>query len=128
MRNDLSGDWLIAIRPGDEHALLEATSYDEDAYNCVLAQGELGAVGADEGNIKRQTRNLAIASGRGLNAGTSNTLAIELTYGSDAQPDIKAHMNHIEAWLRYYDKYNGSDSKRVLMEAAWCKALAKIDN
>ena len=47
------------------------------------------AVGADEGDIKRQKRNLAIASGKVLNAGTSNTPAIELTYGSDAQPDIK---------------------------------------
>ena len=48
MRNDLSGDWLRAIRPDDEHALPEATSYDEDAYNCDLAQGELGAIGVDE--------------------------------------------------------------------------------
>ena len=36
-------------------------------------------------------------------------------------------MNHIEAWLRYYDKYNNNESKRQLMEAAWCKALARID-
>ncbi len=42
MRNDLSGDWLGAIRPGDEHALPEATSYDEDAYNGDLAQGVQG--------------------------------------------------------------------------------------
>ena len=51
-----------------------------------------------------------------------------MTYGSDAQPDIKAHMSHIEVWLRYYDKYNGDENKRQLMEAAWCKALARIDN
>ena len=70
---------------------------------------------------------VAIATGQGLSAGTSNTLAIEMTYGSDAQPDIKAHMKHIEAWLRYYDKYNSNESKRQLMEAAWCKALARID-
>ena len=44
MRNDLSGDWLRAIRPDDEHALPEATSYDEDAYHCDLAQGELGVI------------------------------------------------------------------------------------
>ena len=36
-------------------------------------------------------------------------------------------MNHVEAWLRYYDKYRANESKRILMEAAWCKALAKID-
>ena len=50
-----------------------------------------------------------------------------MTYGSEAQPDIKAHMSHIEAWLRYYDKYRTNESKRILMEAAWCKALARID-
>ena len=54
-------------------------------------------------------------------------MAIEMTYGSEAQPDIRAHMSHIEAWLRYYDKHRTSESKRVLMEAAWCKALAKIE-
>ena len=51
-----------------------------------------------------------------------------MTYGSDAQPDIKAHVSHIEAWLMYYDKYNSNDSKRQLMEAAWCKALARIES
>ena len=85
------------------------------------------AVGADEGNIKRQKRNLAVATGKGLSAGTSNTLAIEMTYGSDTQPDIRVYMSHVEAWLRYYDKYRGSESKKQLMEAAWCKALARIE-
>ena len=85
------------------------------------------AVGADENNIKNQKRNLAIATGKGLSAGTSSTLAIDMTYGSEAQPDIKAHMNHVEAWLRYYDKYRTNEHKRTLMEAAWCKALATID-
>lgn len=85
------------------------------------------AVGADEGNIKRQKRNLAIATAKGLSAGTSSALTIEMTYGSEAQPDIKAHMSHIEAWLMYYDKYRTNESKRILMEAAWCKALARID-
>ena len=85
------------------------------------------AVGADEKNIKRQKRNLAVATGKGLSVGASNTLAIELTYGNEAQPDIRAHMSHIEAWLRYYDKYRTCESKRILMEAAWCKALAKIE-
>ena len=40
------------------------------------------AVGADEKNIKNQKRKLAIATGKGLSAGTSSTLAIEMTYGS----------------------------------------------
>ena len=48
MRNDLSGDWLRAIRPDDEHALPEATPYDEDAHKSDLAQGELGAIEVDE--------------------------------------------------------------------------------
>ena len=78
-------------------------------------------------NIKSQKRNLAVATGKGLSVGTSNTLAIEMTYGSEAQPDIKAHMNHIDAWLRYYDKHRTSESKRIQMEAAWCKALANTD-
>ena len=85
------------------------------------------AVGADEKNIKNQKRNLAVATGKGLSVGASNTLAIEMTYGNEAQPDIRAHMSHIEAWLRYYDKYRTCESKRILMEAAWCKALAKIE-
>ena len=48
MRDDISGDWIGAIRPGDEHALPEATSYDDDAYNGGLALEEIGAVEADE--------------------------------------------------------------------------------
>ena len=76
---------------------------------------------------KDRKRNLAVATGQGLSAGTSNTLAIEMTYGSEAQPDIRAHMDHVEAWLRYYDKYKDSESKKQLMEAAWCKPLARIE-
>ena len=68
-----------------------------------------------------------MASGKGFSAGTSNILAIEMTYGSEAQPDIRVHMEHVEAWLRYYDKYKDSESKKQLMEAAWCKALARIE-
>ena len=67
-----------------------------------------------------------MACGKGLSAGTSNTLAIEVVYGSDAQPDVRAHMEHVEAWLRYYDK-DKDTSKKKLMESAWCKALAKIE-
>ena len=69
------------------------------------------AVGADKGNIKRQKRNLAVATGKGLSAGTSNTFAIEMAYGSEAQPDIRAHIDHVEAWLKYYDKCKDSESK-----------------
>ena len=76
---------------------------------------------------KDRKRNLAVASGKGLSVGTSNRLAIAMTYGSEAQPDIRAHMDHVEAWLRYYDKYKDSESKKQLMEAAWCKALASIE-
>ena len=43
-------------------------------------------------------------------------LAIEMTYGSEARPDIKAHMSHIEAWLRYYDKYRTNESKKARMK------------
>ena len=48
MRNDLSRDRFRAIRPDNEHALPEATSYDEDAYDCDEAQGELGAIEVDD--------------------------------------------------------------------------------
>ena len=34
-------------------------------------------------------------------------------------------MDHVEAWLRYYDKYKDSGKEKA-MEAAWCKAVAKI--
>ena len=83
-------------------------------------------VGVDHANIRRQKSNLAVASGKGLSAGTSNTLAIEMVYGSEAQPDIRAHMEHVEAWLRDYDKYKDANEK-ARMEAARCKALAKIE-
>ena len=51
-----------------------------------------------------------------------------MTYGSEAQPDIKTRMNHVEAWLRYYDKYKSNERKKQLMEAAWCKALTTIES
>ena len=47
-------------------------------------------------------------------------------FGNEAQPDIRAHMDHEEAWLRYYDKYKDAGKKKQ-MEAAWCKALARIE-
>lgn len=70
--------------------------------------------------------NLAVASGKGLSAGASNTLAIEMVNGSEAQRDVRAHMEHVEAWLRYYDKYKDAN-KKELMEAAWCKSLATTE-
>ena len=81
-------------------------------------------MGADESNIKKQKRNLAVATGKGLAQGTSYTIAIAWTYGKEAQPDIRAHMDHVEAWLRYYDKYRDSD-KEGAMQEAWFKAAAK---
>ena len=58
------------------------------------------AVGVGESNIKSQKRNLAVATGKGLTKGTSSTIAIAWTYGKEAQPDIRAHMDHVEVWLR----------------------------
>ena len=58
------------------------------------------AVGVDEGNIKKQKTNLAVASGKGPSAGASNAFAIEMVYESDAQPDVRAHMEHVGALLR----------------------------
>ena len=75
---------------------------------------------------KGRKRNLAVTSGKGLGADTSNTLAIEMVYGSEAQPYVRAHMEHVEAWLRYYDKHKDTN-KREHVEAAWCKALANIE-
>ena len=86
----------------------------------------ISVAGADEDNIKRQKRNLAIATGRGRRTDTSNTIVVELTYGNDAQSGVRAHMGHIEAWLRYYDNYKNT-SKAGMRGAAWCKALARID-
>ena len=81
-------------------------------------------MGADESNIKKQKRNLAVATGKGFAEGTSSTIAIAWTYGRDAQPDIRTHMDHIEAWLRYYDKYRSTE-KESAMQEAWFKAAAK---
>ena len=33
-------------------------------------------------------------------------------------------MEHVDAWPRYYDKYNGTGNEGS-MEAAWCKAFAR---
>lgn len=68
---------------------------------CRPARTDAVQYGRTKATSKDRKRNLVVATGKGLSAGTSNTLAIEMTYGSDAQPDIKAHMSHIEAWLRY---------------------------
>ena len=61
------------------------------------------AVGVDEATIKKQKQNMAAALGKGLRKGASATIAIELAWGQKAQPGIRAHLGHIEAWLRYFD-------------------------
>ena len=77
------------------------------------------AVGADESIIKKQKQNLAAASGRGLRKGASATIAIEWTWGKTAQPDVRAHVGHIEAWLRYYDEHKDENLDRI--RRAWKK-------
>lgn len=37
-------------------------------------------------------------------------------------------MSHVEAWLRYYDKYSSDQSKKQLIEAAWRKTLARVES
>ena len=51
-------------------------------------------------DIKRQEKNLSIATGKGLRKGAFATISIEWTYGNEVQPDVKVHLTHIEAWLR----------------------------
>ena len=75
------------------------------------------AVGVDETIIKKQKQNMAAASGKGLRKGASATLAIEWAWGQKAQPDIRAHMGHIEAWLRYFGKYREAKGDRI--ERVW---------
>jgi hypothetical protein len=75
------------------------------------------AVGVDEAIIKKQKQNMAAASGKGLRKGASATIAIEWAWGQKAQPDVRAHMGHIEAWLRFYDEHKGEDMERI--RKAW---------
>ena len=75
------------------------------------------AVGVDEAIIKKQKQNMAAASGKGLRKGASATIAIEWAWGQKAQPDVRAHMGHIEAWLRYFDEHKGEDIERI--KQAW---------
>ena len=75
------------------------------------------AVGVDESIIKRQKQNMAAASGKGLRKGASATIAIEWAWGQKAQPDIRAHLGHIEAWLKYYDDHKEDEMPRI--RRAW---------
>ena len=60
---------------------------------------------------------MAAASGKGLRKGASATIAIEWAWGQKAQPDIRAHLGHIEAWLKYYDEHKGDEMPRI--RKAW---------
>ena len=51
--------------------------------------------------------------GRGLRKVAPATIAIEWAYGTEAQPDIRAHRSHNEAWLRYWDMYNNEKRERI---------------
>ena len=75
------------------------------------------AIGASKTELKKQKQNMAAASGKGLRKGASATIAIEMTYGREAQPDIIAHMGHIETWLRYYDTH--AMKATYLVSNAW---------
>ena len=74
-------------------------------------------MGVDEAIIKGQKQNLAAASGKGLRKGASATIAIEWAWGQKTQPDIRAHMGHVEAWLRYYDSHKDEEMPRL--RKAW---------
>ena len=83
------------------------------------------AVGADEKDIKKQKQNMAISFGRGTRKGASATMAIQWTWGTEGQPEVRAHMAHIEAWLRYLDNY--MVGKKELIDRAWNKVKDRIE-
>ena len=82
------------------------------------------AVGADTADIKRQKKNMAAASGKGLRKEASATISIEWTHGPKAQPEIRAHMGHMEAWLRYADRHG--EAKKEQIHRAWTKTVTRI--
>ena len=47
-----------------------------------------------------------------------------MTYGRGAQPDIIAHMGHIETWLRYYDTH--AKKSMYLVNTAWERTAKRI--
>ena len=51
---------------------------------------------------------------------------MEWACGTEAQPDIRPHMSHVEAWLRYWDTYK--NEKRERIGRAWKKTLRRIED
>ena len=72
------------------------------------------ATGASPAITSKQKSNLAIASGA-MGKGSSRTLAIQWTFGPDAQPDINNPLTVMDAWLRFVD--SGEISHRALTKA-----------
>ena len=52
-------------------------------------------------------------------------MAIQWTWGTEGQPEGRAHMAHIEAWLRYYDKYRVG--KKDPIDRAWKRVKGRIE-
>ena len=73
----------------------------------------VSAAGVDRKIITKQKQNLAIATGRRLRKGAAATIAVAWSYGTEAQPDIRAHMSHIDAWLIYWDANKVDKGERI---------------
>ena len=82
------------------------------------------AIGASPAITPKQTSHLATASGA-MGKGPSRTLAIQWTFGPDAQPDINNTIAVMEAWLRVAD--SGEISHRALTKA-WHLCYANLQH
>ena len=82
------------------------------------------AIGASPAITSKQKSNLATASGA-MGKGSSRTLAIQWTFGPDAQPDINNPLTVMDAWLRFVD--SGEISHRALTKA-WHLCYADLQH
>ena len=79
-------------------------------------------MGVDPKTTSIQKSNVAVATGT-LYQGVSRTLAIELMYGPDAQPDTRNPLLAFRAWLRFLDT---AEVSMTAIEKAWCKPYASL--
>ena len=79
------------------------------------------AIGAAPRTHNKQKSNLAAATGV-MGKGSSRTLAIEWTFGSDAQPDINNPLLVLKAWFRFLDSEQLS---QIAITKAWHKGVPR---